>query len=71
MFGGGLVDINSVKSTFDNNATWLDGLSGGCLQDGHYYCVPYYAGTKLSIYDTALCTGGRHRRRRRPRRPSC
>ncbi len=56
VFGGGLVDINSVKSKFDGNATWLDGLSGGCLQDGHYYCVPYYAGTKLSIYNTALWT---------------
>jgi N,N'-diacetylchitobiose transport system substrate-binding protein len=54
VFGGGLVDLNSVKGTFDGNATWLDGLSGGCLQNGHYYCVPYYAGTKLSIYNTAL-----------------
>jgi N,N'-diacetylchitobiose transport system substrate-binding protein len=54
VFGGGLQDLTSVKSKFDNNGTWLDGLSGGCLQDGKYYCIPYYAGTKLSIYRTDL-----------------
>jgi N,N'-diacetylchitobiose transport system substrate-binding protein len=54
VFGGGLVDLNSVKSRFDNNNSWLDGLSGACLQNGHYYCIAYYAGTKLSIYRTDL-----------------
>jgi N,N'-diacetylchitobiose transport system substrate-binding protein len=54
VFGGGLANLTGVKSTFDNNTTWLDGLSGGCMQNGQYYCVPYYAGTKLSIYNTSL-----------------
>lgn len=56
VFGGGLANITSVKGTFDNSATWLDGLSGACLQNGQYYCVPYYAGTKLAIYRTDLFT---------------
>jgi N,N'-diacetylchitobiose transport system substrate-binding protein len=54
VFGGALQDLTSVKSRFDNNSTWLDGLSGACIQDGHYYCIPYYAGTRLSIYRTDL-----------------
>jgi N,N'-diacetylchitobiose transport system substrate-binding protein len=54
VFGGGLKDLTSVKSRFDNNGTWLDGLQGACIQDGHYYCIPYYAGTRLSIYRTDL-----------------
>jgi len=54
VFGGGLKDLTSVKSRFDNNSTWLDGLAGACVQDGKYYCIPYYAGTKLSIYRTDL-----------------
>jgi len=56
VFNGALANLTSVKSTFDNNTTWLDGLSGACQEDGKYYCVPYYAGTKLSIYRTDLFT---------------
>ena len=54
VFGGGLKDLTSVKSRYEANGTWLDGLSGACLQDGHYYCIPYYAGTRLAIYRTGL-----------------
>ena len=54
VFNGALANLTSVKNTFDNNTSWLDGLSGACLKDGKYYCVPYYAGTKLSIYRTDL-----------------
>lgn len=55
-FNGALADVSSVKSTFDNNATWLSGLSAPCTQDGHLYCVPYYAGTRTLIYRTDLLT---------------
>jgi N,N'-diacetylchitobiose transport system substrate-binding protein len=54
VFGGGLVDLSSVTKNFDNSSTWLQGLSGACLQDGKTYCIPYYAGTKLAIYRTDL-----------------
>jgi N,N'-diacetylchitobiose transport system substrate-binding protein len=54
VFGGGLVDVSSVTSKFDNSSSWLQGLSGACLQDGHMYCIPYYAGTRLAIYRTDL-----------------
>jgi N,N'-diacetylchitobiose transport system substrate-binding protein len=55
-FNGALADVSSVKSTFDNNATWLNGLSAPCTQAGHLYCVPYYAGTRTLIYRTDLLT---------------
>ena len=55
-FNGALADVSSVKSTFDNNATWLTGLSAPCTQDGHLYCIPYYAGTRTLIYRTDLLT---------------
>ena len=53
-FNGAFADVSSVKSTFDNNDTWLDGLSAPCTQDGHLYCIPYYAGTRTLIYRTDL-----------------
>lgn len=55
-FNGALADVSSVKSSFDNNATWLTGLSAPCTQDGHLYCIPYYAGTRTLIYRTDLLT---------------
>jgi N,N'-diacetylchitobiose transport system substrate-binding protein len=54
VFNGALADLSGVKGSFENSATWLDGLSGGCTMDGKTYCVPYYAGTRLSIYRTDL-----------------
>jgi N,N'-diacetylchitobiose transport system substrate-binding protein len=53
-FNGAFADVSSVKSSFDNNDTWLDGLSAPCTQDGHLYCIPYYAGTRTLIYRTDL-----------------
>jgi N,N'-diacetylchitobiose transport system substrate-binding protein len=54
VFGGGLVDLSSVVSKFDNSSTWLAGLSGACTEDGKTFCIPYYAGTRLAIYRTDL-----------------
>jgi len=54
VFNGALANLSPVKGDFENSSNWLDGLSGGCLKDGNYYCVPYYAGTRLAIYRTDL-----------------
>jgi N,N'-diacetylchitobiose transport system substrate-binding protein len=53
-FNGALADVSSVKSGFDNNDTWLTGLSAPCEVDGKLYCIPYYAGTRAMIYRTDL-----------------
>ena len=51
---GAFADVSSTKSGFDNNDTWLQGLSAPCTVDGHLYCIPYYAGTRALIYRTDL-----------------
>lgn len=53
-FNGAFADVSSVKTTFDNNDSWLTGLSAPCTSDGHLYCIPYYAGTRALIYRTDL-----------------
>ena len=54
VFNGAFADIADKKSSFDNNANWLTGLSGACEADGKLYCVPYYAGARVLIYRTDL-----------------
>jgi N,N'-diacetylchitobiose transport system substrate-binding protein len=51
---GAFADVSSVKSGFENNDQWLDGLSAPCTVDGHLLCIPYYAGTRALIYRTDL-----------------
>ena len=51
---GAFADVSSVKSGFENNDTWLDGLAAPCVVDGHLFCIPYYAGTRAMIYRTDL-----------------
>lgn len=52
VFSGAFGELD--KSTFDNSANWLKGLSGPCELDGKTYCVPYYAGARVLIYRTDL-----------------
>jgi N,N'-diacetylchitobiose transport system substrate-binding protein len=54
VFDGGLADITAKKSSFDNSANWLTGLSAPCESDGKLFCVPYYAGSRVLIYRTDL-----------------
>jgi N,N'-diacetylchitobiose transport system substrate-binding protein len=54
VFNGAFADLSSKVSSFDNNSTWLTGLSGPCQADGKTYCVPYYAGARVLIYRTDL-----------------
>ncbi len=48
--GDALSDATAAKASFDNNATWLSGLTTSCTYQGKPWCVPYYAGTRVVIY---------------------
>jgi N,N'-diacetylchitobiose transport system substrate-binding protein len=48
--GSALSDATAAKASFDNNATWLSGLTTSCTYQGKTWCVPYYAGTRVVIY---------------------
>lgn len=51
---GALADLSSYKSTFDNNKTWLKGLTDAGSYNGKLYAVPYYAGSRAVIYRTDM-----------------
>lgn len=51
VYAGAFADLTDKKSTFENSDSWLKGLSGPCEFNGGLYCVPYYAGTKVVIYN--------------------
>jgi N,N'-diacetylchitobiose transport system substrate-binding protein len=51
-----LKDLSSVKGTFDNSATWLDGLTQSCQTGGKLYCVPYYGGDRAVTYRKDMFT---------------
>ena len=52
VFNGAFSELD--KSQFENNETWLKGLSAPCEFEGKTYCVPYYAGARVLIYNTDL-----------------
>src|SRR4029077_8342119 len=47
-------DLTSVKSKFPNSSTWLKGLTDSASYDGKLMGVPYYAGSRVVIYNTDL-----------------
>jgi N,N'-diacetylchitobiose transport system substrate-binding protein len=54
MAAGAFQDISASKSTFDNSATWLEGLAASGRYSGKLYGVPYYAGSRVVTYRTDL-----------------
>ena len=54
MAAGALADITSMKSSFPNSGTWLNGLTESVTFNGKLYGVPYYAGARAVIYRTDL-----------------
>jgi N,N'-diacetylchitobiose transport system substrate-binding protein len=52
VFNGAFAEVD--KAQFDNSANWLTGLSAPCEYEGKTYCVPYYAGARVLIYNTEL-----------------
>lgn len=54
VFNGAFADITDKRSGFDNQDSWLTGLSAPCEADGKLYCAPYYAGARVLFYRTDL-----------------
>jgi N,N'-diacetylchitobiose transport system substrate-binding protein len=54
MAAGAFQDLSSMKSSFDNSATWLEGLALSGRYNGKLYGVPYYAGSRVVTYRTDL-----------------
>jgi N,N'-diacetylchitobiose transport system substrate-binding protein len=54
MAAGAFQDLSSMKSGFDNSATWLEGLALSGRYNGKLYGVPYYAGSRVVTYRTDL-----------------
>jgi N,N'-diacetylchitobiose transport system substrate-binding protein len=54
VFNGAFTELD--KTQYDNSADWLKGLSAPCEYEGKTFCVPYYAGARVLIYNTDLFT---------------
>lgn len=52
MAAGALADLSGF--TFDNQDTWLTGLSDASKYDGKTFAVPYYAGARAVIHRTDM-----------------
>ena len=49
--GGAFKDLTSLKGSFENSSTWLQGLTESASSpDGKLMAVPYYAGSRVVIY---------------------
>ncbi|WP_035845698.1 extracellular solute-binding protein [Kitasatospora azatica] len=42
------------KADFENSDSWIRGLENTCTYNGKLFCVPYYAGARVGIYNTAM-----------------
>ncbi|WP_128379519.1 sugar ABC transporter substrate-binding protein [Streptomyces cavernae] len=49
ILNGALGEIDAKK--YDNSDTWISGLKDTCSYEGKLYCVPYYAGARVAIYN--------------------
>jgi N,N'-diacetylchitobiose transport system substrate-binding protein len=54
MAAGAFADLTADKSKFPNSSTWLKGLAESATFDGKVMGVPYYAGSRVVIYNTDL-----------------
>jgi N,N'-diacetylchitobiose transport system substrate-binding protein len=54
MASGAFQDLSSLKSSFANSSTWLEGLALSGRYNGKLYGVPYYAGSRVVTYRTDL-----------------
>ncbi|HEX4521119.1 MAG TPA: extracellular solute-binding protein [Gaiellaceae bacterium] len=53
MAAGAFADLTADRSTFPNSSTWLKGLADSATYDGKLMGVPYYAGSRIVIYNKA------------------
>ncbi|MEE1938846.1 sugar ABC transporter substrate-binding protein [Streptomyces sp. TRM 70361] len=56
ILNGALAEIDPEK--YDNSDTWIQGLKDTCSYEGKLYCVPYYAGARVAIYNQEMFDKG-------------
>ncbi|MFD7736497.1 extracellular solute-binding protein [Kitasatospora phosalacinea] len=49
---GSLLKVD--RNTFDNSDNWIKGLADTCTYKDALYCVPYYAGARVGIYNSKM-----------------
>src|SRR5262245_54114092 len=54
MAAGAFQDLTSLKSSFDNSNTWLEGLAAAGVYNNKLMGIPYYAGSRVVTYRTDL-----------------
>jgi N,N'-diacetylchitobiose transport system substrate-binding protein len=52
ILNGALAEIDAKQ--YDNSDTWIKGLKDTCTYQGKLYCVPYYAGARVAIYNADM-----------------
>lgn len=52
ILNGALAEVDPAD--YENSDTWLEGLETSCTAEGAVWCVPYYAGARLAIYNTDM-----------------
>ncbi|MCX4746807.1 extracellular solute-binding protein [Kitasatospora sp. NBC_01287] len=52
ILNGSLAQVD--KTDFENSDSWIPGLENTCTYNEKLYCVPYYAGARVGIYNTAM-----------------
>ncbi|MEU8673502.1 sugar ABC transporter substrate-binding protein [Streptomyces sp. NPDC048560] len=56
ILNGALAEIDPKK--YDNSDTWIKGLKDTCTFEGKQFCVPYYAGARVAIYNKDMFKAG-------------
>jgi N,N'-diacetylchitobiose transport system substrate-binding protein len=51
ILNGALAQVD--KTQFANSDTWIKGLEDTCTYQGKLFCVPYYAGARVAVYNAA------------------
>ncbi|MFI1395079.1 sugar ABC transporter substrate-binding protein [Streptomyces sp. NPDC020681] len=56
ILNGAVGEIDPKK--YENSDTWIKGLKDTCSYEGKLYCVPYYAGARVAIYNKDMFKAG-------------
>ncbi|MEU1482233.1 sugar ABC transporter substrate-binding protein [Streptomyces sp. NPDC005752] len=56
ILNGALAEIDPKK--YDNSDTWIKGLKDTCAFEGKQFCVPYYAGARVAVYNKDMLKKG-------------
>ncbi|MGH3730556.1 MAG: extracellular solute-binding protein, partial [Micromonosporaceae bacterium] len=51
---GAFTDLSKYKKKFEGSDSWNPGLEASCSSAGKLYCVPYYAGSRVVIYNKEM-----------------